>query len=125
MAGRSGQKLRVQHVSLVEQGRPPASTAKRGTTEEIEEYLWNVLRSSTEERSIDVECDKCPKYKHRVIVTIAGGKDGIAAAKELWDRTQGKATVQKAPPSVAKREPGVSLKDLTDEQIAALILAED
>ena len=120
MPGRSGQRLVVQPVSLVDE--PRETTAQPGTIDEIEEYLWNVLRSSTEIRRIDVECDKCPGYKHRVEVTIAGGKDGIAAAKELLDRKKGKAVAPKAPPEPVKVTG--RLEDLTDEELEQLLSQE-
>lgn len=124
MAGRARNKLVVQTITVggVEPETEMEPLLRDGSPEELKQRLWLVLRASTEEHSIDVECDKCPGYKHRVLVRIPGGVNAINAAKELLDRMQGKAAAQKTPEPLPKFDIS-RISQLTDEQLAAIIAA--
>ena len=120
MAGRSDRKLVVHKKSFVDEPAEPPKPI--GTKEELERFLWAMLRTSTETRYIDIECEKCPGFKHRVEVTIPGSMAGLKAAQDLWDRMEGKPSAQK-PKAEAPRVDPSKLDELTDEQLDAIIAA--
>lgn len=93
---------------------------------EIKRKILEIMRRPpNREKRYSVPCKYSPaagsgkELKHQVNILIPDDAAALTAAKELWDRIEGKAATKKEAPKV--KTSGRSLEELTDEELEALV----
>lgn len=95
----------------------PALPDDEALKTEIRETLIDQMRSGSRMEYVEVVCKECGKrQKTQAMVPDRGTK--LNAAKELWDRIEGKAATRKEAPKV--KTTGRALEELTDEELEAI-----